>query len=65
MSIHDGPDLLTIKQVAEVLQVHERTVRRHIKDGTIPAHKFFGTWRIPKAAITRGIARALEEVDRT
>ncbi|MDO8915996.1 MAG: helix-turn-helix domain-containing protein [Coriobacteriia bacterium] len=63
MSIHDGPELLTIKQVADVLQVHERTVRRHIKDGSIPAHKFFGTWRIPKAAITRGITRALDGRD--
>jgi len=31
--------LLTAGQVADLLQLHERTVQRYAHDGTIPAHR--------------------------
>ena len=31
------PELLTVKQVAEILQVHEQTVWRYLRNGSLPA----------------------------
>jgi excisionase family DNA binding protein len=31
------PELLTVKQVAEVLQVHEQTVWRYLREGILPS----------------------------
>ncbi|MDO8879990.1 MAG: helix-turn-helix domain-containing protein [Coriobacteriia bacterium] len=59
MGIHDEPELLTVAQAANLLQVSERTIHRHIAAGSLPAHKFFGQWRIPRSAIERGIESAL------
>ncbi len=38
--------LLTIKQVAGILQVSEKTVRRWIEVRELPAAKLGGQWRI-------------------
>ena len=62
MKIDEAPDLLTIGQTADILQVDRRTVRRRIADGTLAAFKDGGEWRIPKAQIVQRIARALEDV---
>ncbi|MEZ5116965.1 MAG: helix-turn-helix domain-containing protein [Candidatus Nanopelagicales bacterium] len=32
-------DYLTIRQAAEILGVHQRTVRRRISDGSLPAYR--------------------------
>jgi excisionase family DNA binding protein len=34
------PPLLTIKQVAEATGFHDRTIRRRVYDGTLPAVRF-------------------------
>jgi excisionase family DNA binding protein len=31
------PELLTVKQVAGILQVHEQTVWRYLREGTLPS----------------------------
>ncbi len=59
MTLQNEPELLTVGQAAGLLQVSERTIHRHIAAGTLPAHKFFGQWRIPRTAIERGIEQAL------
>lgn len=33
---HYDDTLLTIKQVAEILQVHEQTVRDYVREGVLP-----------------------------
>jgi excisionase family DNA binding protein len=46
LSIVDGGRLLKIEEVAEILRVHESTVRRLIASGEVPAHRVGSQWRI-------------------
>ena len=43
--------LLTLKEVAEILKVSTRTVRRYIKDGHIEAHRLEGSFRITQTEL--------------
>jgi excisionase family DNA binding protein len=56
---------LTLKDVAEALQLHERTVYRHLRSGVIPGQKIGGSWRVHPDALkecgVRLIKRPLEE----
>lgn len=46
--------MLTVADVCERLNVHEATVRRWIKAGTLPATRLAGTvWRIREADVER------------
>lgn len=45
--------LLTITDVAEVLQVSTKTVRRWIANGDLPAHRLGRQWRIAPAELER------------
>jgi excisionase family DNA binding protein len=45
------PDLLTTKQLAEYLQLSERSVYRLLDQGDIPALKVGGQWRFRKSAL--------------
>ena len=50
---------LTIKEVADALQVSERTIHRCIKNGTIPARRVGTQWRIPLSyLIEEGLDKA-------
>lgn len=42
---------LTVKQVAEYLQVNERTIYKLAQNGKIPCFKVAGTWRFWKRDI--------------
>lgn len=44
-------EILTIKQVADFLQVAERTIYRLAAAKKIPAFKVGGTWRFSRSAI--------------
>ena len=46
-------ELYTVKQVAYVLHVSERTIMNYIKDGRMKAQKVGGKWRFTKAEIER------------
>jgi excisionase family DNA binding protein len=39
------PATVTLQQVAEELQISERTAYRRVKDGSIPAFKMGSMWR--------------------
>lgn len=41
----------SIYEAAEVLGVHERTIRRHIKTGELKAGKIGRQWRISREAL--------------
>lgn len=59
MPTPDGrPDLLTIEQVAQRLQVHPRTIRRAIDTGELPALDlpFRGGLRVTREALDRWFA---------
>lgn len=47
----DLPATLTVNQVAELLQVEPRTIRRNIEFGEIPAKKIGRVWRIPRGFV--------------
>jgi excisionase family DNA binding protein len=44
-------EILTASQVAQLLQVHPRTVYKLVKQGSIPGKKFGGGWRFNKGDI--------------
>jgi DNA binding domain, excisionase family len=50
-------EILTIKQVAEYLQVTERTIYRLAAAKKIPAFKVGGTWRFSRSAIDAWIKK--------
>lgn len=44
-------ELITIKDVAEFLQIAEKTIYRMAADGKIPAFKVGGSWRFKRKEI--------------
>lgn len=42
----EGPDIITIEQLAERLQLSVPTIRLRIDDGSLPASRIGKTWRI-------------------
>jgi excisionase family DNA binding protein len=43
----------TVEQIAELLQVHEQTVRRWLRDGALAGRNFGGRtgYRVPESAL--------------
>ena len=48
--------ILTASQVADLLQVHVRTVYKLARKGLIPGRKFGGGWRFSKEEILKMIS---------
>ncbi len=48
--------ILTASQVAEMLQVHLRTVYKLVRRGLIPGRKFGGGWRFSRDEIMKMIS---------
>ena len=46
-----GPRFLTIKEVADLLNYSERTIRRWISSGALEAHRPGRQWRIARDAL--------------
>jgi excisionase family DNA binding protein len=44
-------EILTAGEVAELLQIHPRTVYKLVKQGSIPGRKFGGGWRFSRTDI--------------
>jgi len=49
-------EVLTVKEVCELLQVHQSTVYKLIKEGRIPAFRIGSDWRFLKDRIVRWMA---------
>ena len=45
------PEIMTIDQAAEYLQLHKQVVYRHVRQGTIPASRIGSTIRFKKSVI--------------
>jgi len=45
------PTLLTVREVADILRVHQRTAYRLITGGSIQAIKIGSQWRVPESAL--------------
>lgn len=48
MGLENIPDIVTIKQLAEFLQVSDLTIKRAIKSGSLEAFKVGRDWRIER-----------------
>ena len=51
------PEILTLRQAAEMLQISERTIQRMLKKGEIPGSQIGGQWRFDREqllAMVRG-----------
>jgi excisionase family DNA binding protein len=44
-------EILTANQVAQLLQIHPRTVYKLVKEGALPGTKFGGGWRFSRSEI--------------
>jgi len=56
-------EILTVKQVAEYLQMNEHTIYRLARSGQIPSIKIVGQWRFKKEIIDKWIRdESLERV---
>lgn len=51
-----GHDFATIAETAHILRVDPRTIRRRCADGTIPATRAPGDWRIPVSWLREQVA---------
>lgn len=53
-NIADLPLVLTIQDLAELFQVHPRTINRKLLDGTIRGFRIDGkNWRVNKSEVMR------------
>lgn len=57
-------DFLTAAEVAEILEVHPRTVGEYIRDGRLQALQIGGGWRISEEALRRFV-KSLAELPQT
>lgn len=54
---------LSTAQIAEILDVHEETVRRYIRKGTLPAIKIGGVYRVKREDFERFLEDSRVETD--
>lgn len=52
------PEIMTTKELAEYLKLHEITVCKHAAEGIIPAKRIGRVWRFDKKAIDEWIHAA-------
>lgn len=55
------PTLLTVREVADLLRVHQRTAYRLITGGSIKAIKIGSQWRVPESALMEYLEQGLQE----
>lgn len=51
------PDIITVKQLAEFLQISELTVKRAIKSKELEAFKVGRDWRVEKESVMKWIKK--------
>ncbi|MBW2031887.1 MAG: helix-turn-helix domain-containing protein [Deltaproteobacteria bacterium] len=50
------PEIMTTKEVAKYLKLHEMTILKHAATGKIPSVRIGNVWRFNKEAIDKWIA---------
>ena len=61
ITMSNTPTLLTVREVAELLRVHQRTAYRLITGGSIKAIKIGSQWRVPESALMDFINHGWQE----
>jgi excisionase family DNA binding protein len=51
LEVNVAEDLLTVNAVAELLKISPEILRRHARNGLIPAHKVGRTWRFSRSEL--------------
>lgn len=54
-------EILTIREVAELLKINEKTAYKLASKGQIPGFKVGGSWRFERVEIASWIKRQVEE----
>ena len=54
-------EILTIREVAELLKINEKTAYRLAADGKIPGFKVGGSWRFDRQEIANWIKREVAQ----
>ncbi len=57
MGLDNLPDIITVKQLAEFLQISDLTVKRAIKSNELEAFKVGNAWRIEKDAVLKWVKK--------
>lgn len=57
-------EILTVKGVAEYLDVHPMTIYKYVKEGKIPAFKIGTSWRIRRDSIQKWIAENEQQANK-
>jgi excisionase family DNA binding protein len=54
-TVDEGEDMLSVAEAVKLLKVHEETVRRWLRNGTIRGERMHGTgrYRIPRSEVRR------------
>jgi len=60
--VFDLADLLTVHQLAQMLDMHPRTIRRYIRENQLKATRVGGEWRIRKEDAEMFIGSKLDEI---
>jgi excisionase family DNA binding protein len=53
----DDRDILTVREICELLQVHPSTIYKLIRQGKIPSFRIGRDWRFRKDVIMRWMAQ--------
>lgn len=53
----EPPDVLTVDQAAQLLQLHVQVVRKLARDGDLPGRKLGGSWRFSRRQLLAWIER--------
>lgn len=60
-SVKDRTQIMTTKEVAKYLGVHEMTVYRWLKKGVLPGFKIGGRWRSKKDLLDAYLLKQIQE----
>ena len=55
------PEILTTKELAKYLRLHEITICKHAAEGKIPGIRIGSAWRFDKEAIDRWINEGVKK----
>jgi len=58
------PQIMTTKEIAKYLKLHEITICKYAADGRIPAIRIGRVWRFDKEAIDKWIAEGTPRVSK-
>lgn len=57
-------EILTVREVAELLKINEKTAYKLAAQGKLPGFKVGGSWRFERTEIATWIKRKVEEQQR-